>query len=149
MVLSVSGDELIKEKVIRVLGRRDPDEEVETGLAMPGLVHERAKVVSITKWRQSFVGRMPRRTPSNRERRLTGAHHARNDSIDSGLIHPGVAYHDFRRQERAWGKAADERKAIKVTYETKISSQSAPDKSVDMGQVSSGADVRACCRIIH
>ncbi|KAF1955250.1 hypothetical protein CC80DRAFT_447609 [Byssothecium circinans] len=137
MVLSMGEDETIKEKAIRVLGRRRVDEEAETGLAVPGLVHERVRVVSITRWRQSFGSIMPRRTPSNRSRRLTASHHRRNDSTDSGMIHPGIAYHNFRREEKDREKKNSERRAIRVTFETTVSSHSASEKSLDIAEASS------------
>ncbi|KAF2638190.1 hypothetical protein P280DRAFT_431316 [Massarina eburnea CBS 473.64] len=141
MALSVAEDEFVKEKALQVPARDGRDlsehEEEEIGLAMPGLVHERARVVSIARWGHSIVGILPKRAGSSGGPSVEGSYPSRNNSADSGLVHPGIAYHEFRRQMGLRDRERNEcaKKVIKVTHETTVSSQSASQESLDLNEV--------------
>ncbi|CAI6339580.1 unnamed protein product [Periconia digitata] len=91
------------------------------------------KSPGLNKWQNSVANLIPKRMSSHRSRRLRGPH-GRTGSTDSGILHPVLAYHRFRRQERdeeESQRSLNDLNAIKVTYNMTISSQSAVDTSVD------------------
>lgn len=95
----------------------------------PTLPTQERPRASIARWRESIIAIMPRRTRSRSNRPLANNPEGRNGSEDSGIIHPGIAYHDFQKQEK---------NRIRVTYECKVLSESASSyahKSLDLSEV--------------
>lgn len=88
-----------------------------------GLPMQERPKASIARWRHSLVGIIPRRI-SNRIPPVPKVSEYRKDSAESAIIHPGLAYHDFRKQEK---------NHITVTQETTVSCS---EKSL-MSEVSS------------
>ncbi|PVI05709.1 hypothetical protein DM02DRAFT_668070 [Periconia macrospinosa] len=85
-------------KSSRESNARDLNETVETP-GGPLRAYEEEKTHSVNRWRNSVVNFIPARMGSNRSRRLLGTHR-RNDSTDSGVIHPILAYHKFGGKKR-------------------------------------------------
>lgn len=104
-------EESLKSKTMSVLGLTKKEKR-----ALP--VQEEALRPTSTpmaKWRQSIVRVIPKRMASKRSNRpLTTTPEGRKGSADSAIIHPTVAYHDFRREEN---------NQIRVTHETTVSSE--------------------------
>ncbi|KAJ4292529.1 hypothetical protein N0V90_009192 [Kalmusia sp. IMI 367209] len=119
--------ENLKGKALRVLGSMRRKETPSLPTYVPP-VRPRA---SIAKWRQSIVGIIPRRAGSRREGHLAvvSPENQRNSAAESVVIHPGLAYHNYRKQERS---------GTRVTQETTVSSDKSRSKymSADMSEVS-------------
>lgn len=142
---SITGERIVLFRSDKAVPKTDDSTFDEETVAKPEIsapVHGDDKALAINKWRHSVVNIIPRRTGSNRSRRLLGVHQ-RNESTESAILHPVLAYHKFRRQERdeeASRDALKDMKAIKITYDMTISSQSAPDGMEDANDVSDIVD---------
>ncbi|KAF2677066.1 hypothetical protein K458DRAFT_492097 [Lentithecium fluviatile CBS 122367] len=107
----VADDNSLKSKTMSVLGlTKKPSQTLPVQEKAP-----RPTSTPMAKWRQSIVRAIPKRMASKRGiRPLTYTSDSRKGSAESAIIHPTVAYHDFRRQEN---------NQIRVTYETTVSSE--------------------------
>jgi hypothetical protein len=101
----------LKSKAMSVLGLiRREKQMLPIGEKSP-----RPVSTSMAKWRQSIVKVIPKRMASKRSiRPLTITPESRKGSAESAIIHPTLAYHDFRRKEN---------NQIRVTHETTILSE--------------------------
>ena len=104
-------DDSLKTKAMAVLGMNKKETQM-----LPIRESERTPVsISMAKWRESIVRVIPKRMASKRcAHPLAIAPEGRKGSAESAIIHPTLAYHDFRRKEN---------NQIRVTYETTVKSE--------------------------
>jgi hypothetical protein len=106
-------DDSLKSKTMSVLGLRSKEKQ-----ALPIQEKEerhRPTSTPMAKWRQSIVRVIPKRIASKRGNPPLALAQARRKGSDhSAIIHPTIAYHNFRRQEK---------NEIHVTYETTVCSE--------------------------
>lgn len=98
---------------------------------------------SLSKWRQSIVTLIPKRVATIGSHSRRSPSDARDTSHDSGIFHPGVAYHAFRRQESMSQQGHSNPpnqtnplsglNQIRVTHETTVKTES-NDKHWDLGE---------------